>query len=49
MIYKFKDVEGGEISVDSESREVGKRINGIRISRSENSKDVLSRSVRGVR
>ena len=48
MIYKFKDVQGPQISVDSQTREVGKTINPITITTTDNSKDVLTTTVTGL-
>ena len=47
-IYKFKDVQGPQISVDSQTREVGKTINPITITTTDNSKDVLTTTVTGL-
>ncbi|WP_256323550.1 putative Ig domain-containing protein, partial [Staphylococcus sp. HMSC077C03] len=48
VIYKFKDVQGPQISVDSQTREVGKTINPITITTTDNSKDVLTTTVTGL-
>ncbi|MCD8926278.1 lectin-like domain-containing protein, partial [Staphylococcus epidermidis] len=48
VIYKFKDVQGPQISVDSQTREVGKTINPITITTTDNSTDVLTTTVTGL-